>query len=161
MKNKNDLLEYLQKLEIKTKTYEHEPLFTVEQSEKVCGDIPGGHCKNLFLKDKKKRFWLVVADSQTKINLRELAKKLKTSSFYFAKEEDLKRILGVGLGSVTPFGLINDEQKQVTVVVQKMLFDYDLLNFHPLTNDATTAISTDDFKLFLEASGNRVEVVDF
>jgi len=73
----------------------------------------------------------------------------------------LKKILGVGLGSVTPFALINDSDYQVKVVIQKALFDHDMLNFHPLTNDATTGISSEDFKKFLHACGNQAEIVDF
>ncbi|MFH0898508.1 MAG: YbaK/EbsC family protein, partial [bacterium] len=93
--------------------------------------------------------------------LKELAKKLGTASFSFAKQEDLQEILGVTIGSVTPFGLINDQRHEVNVVVERALFSYDLLNFHPLVNNATTAISSRDFMKFMDACGNSVQIVDF
>ena len=142
MKSKEDLLKFLRDLRIDVKVYNHEPLYTTPQAEKVCGHIPGAHCKNLFLKDKERNFWLVVVLSLTKIDLKELAKNICSSRFHFAKEEDLLGYLGVTAGAVTPFGLINDVNHDVTVVIENALFDYELLNFHPLVNDATVAISS-------------------
>lgn len=159
-KTKKDLFEYLRDLQIETRTYEHEPAYTGEQAKKVCEDIPGCDCKNLFLKDKRGNFWLVVAKFETKIDLKKLAKHFSAGKLSFAKEEDLMRHLGVGVGSVTPFGLINDVEHVVNVVVEKVLFDYDLLSFHPLENIALTTISGTDFRRFLDSCENRVELFD-
>ena len=161
MKNKLDLFKYLNDLKINFHTYDHEPVYTVEQAKKICDFIPGCHCKNLFLKDKENKFWLVVAKNTTKIDLKKLAKHFKAGSFRFAKEEDLKNCLGVTIGSVTPLGLINDNKNEVSVIIEKNLFDCKLLNFHPLTNDATTSISNEDFKKFLNSLGNRIEEIIF
>jgi len=161
MKNKEDLLEYLHDLQIKAKTYVHEAVYTVQQAEKVCSEISGGHAKNLFLKDKNGKYWLIVAKNDTKIDLKKLAKKLGVGRFSFAKAQDLLNYLGVTPGGVTPFGLINDIEHTVNVIVEKSLLDFELLNFHPLTNDATTVILSDDFKKFLDFSGNRVDFVAF
>ena len=161
MKRKEDLLKFLREdLSIEVKVYDHEPFCTVEHAMKVCGHLPGAHCKNLFLKDKEKKLWLVVALGSTKVDLKQLAANLGTSRFRFVKEEDLLKYLGVTVGAVTPFGIVNDVDNQVTVIVEKALFDYDLVNFHPLVNDATVAISSDDFKKFLQASGNEWKVLD-
>jgi len=161
MKSKEDLLMYLRDLDIAAKTYEHEVVYTVQQAEKICSEIPGGHVKNLFLKDKNGRFWLVVAKNDTKIDLKKLAKQLSVGRFSFGKVQELLHYLGVTSGGVTPFGLINDVEHAVNVVVEKALFDFDLLNFHPLTNDATTAISSDDFEKFLQSCGNKFEIIVF
>ena len=161
MKTKEDLFKFLQSLNIEVKTFEHKAVFTAEEAEKECGHLPGGHVKNLFLKDNKKQLWLIVAISSTVIQLKALSKKLNTSGLRFASEDTLTSVLGVTRGSVTPFALINDEQHQVKVVLDKKLFVYDVLNFHPLTNEATTTISADDFKKFLDACGNAVMIVDF
>lgn len=161
MKTEEDLFKYLEELGIETKTYEHVPVYTVEQGESVCVDIPGCDCKNLFLKDKKSKFWLVVAKVKTKIDLKKLSKYLLVKNLHFVKEDELIYYLGVRPGTVTPFGLINDDEHVVNVVLESDLFSYEFLTFHPMRNNATTVISTVDFMRFLKFCGNSVWEFDF
>jgi Ala-tRNA(Pro) deacylase len=137
-------------LGIEAITVEHPPLFTVEQSKALRGDIPGAHTKNLFLKCKKDALWLVVAVENTPVDLKTLHKILGSGRLSFGSADLLREVLGVEPGSVTPFAVINDEARRVSVVLDKALFAYDRLNFHPLVNTATTGISGSDFLRFLE-----------
>lgn len=159
MKSKEDLFEYLRGLQINTKTYDYNPDWTADEQKKF---VPGCDCKNLFLKDKKGGFWLVIVKFETKIDLKSLAKKLSVGSMRFGKQEDLTATLGVlSVGGVTPFGLINDADNRVSVLVEANLFECELLTFHPLDSNALTAISGADFKKFLSSCGNRVETLSF
>jgi Ala-tRNA(Pro) deacylase len=137
-------------LGIETVTVEHPPLFTVEQSKALRGDIPGAHTKNLFLKCKKDRLWLVVAVESTPVDLKTLHKHIDSGRLSFGSADLLREVLGVEPGSVTPFAVINDAARLVTVVLDEALFTHDRLNFHPLVNTATTGISGSDFLRFLE-----------
>jgi Ala-tRNA(Pro) deacylase len=156
MKSKENLFEYLRDLKIETHTYDYEPVPAADQTGKIGGGIPGCDCKNLFLKDNRRLFWLVVAKFTTQVDLKKLAKHLSVGSLSFANEKDLMRFLGVTPGGVTPFGLIHDVEHVVHVVIEESLFDCEQLTFHPLTNTALTAISSLDFKRFLSSRGNKV-----
>lgn len=160
MKTQKELYDLLHQLNIKTTTYEHEPLFTCEQAEKV-SYIPGGHTKNLFLKDDKSRFWLINALQSTKIELKKVSQLVGAPNLRFAKPDLLMKYLGVEAGSVTPFALINDETNTVNVILDKGLFDHELLNFHPLVNTATVGISTKDFEKFLKSLHKQVHSINF
>lgn len=160
MKTRLDLFEYLAQLGINTATIEHEPLFTVEQADKIALSIPGGHIKNLFLKDDNKQLWLLVADAHTKIDLKKVGQLLNARKLRFADADLLWQSLGVKPGSVTPFALINDPEHKINVVLDKAILDLDILNAHPLENTATTSISLDEFKKFLDASGHKIQVID-
>jgi Ala-tRNA(Pro) deacylase len=150
----DDLFAKLAALGIRTNTVKHTPLFTVEQSKALRGELPGGHTKNLFLKDKKDRMWLVTAEEDRAIDLKALGAALGASGrVSFGSPERLLRHLGVIPGAVTPFGLDNDAEGQVSFVLDEGLLRHDTLNFHPLTNEATTAIARDDFLRFVEAIG--------
>jgi Ala-tRNA(Pro) deacylase len=143
------LLSYLEQLGISTSTVEHEPLRTVEDARRARTDQPGGHVKNLFLKDKNKRFWLLVALEDTSIDLKATAQLLEAQKFSFASADELADILGIVPGAVSPFAVINDELRQVSVVLDQRLLEVSPLNFHPLRNDRTTTIATSDFLKFL------------
>jgi Ala-tRNA(Pro) deacylase len=156
----DDLFAKLDALGIRTATVKHPPLFTVEQSKTLRGELPGGHTKNLFLKDKKDRMWLVTAEEDRPIDLKALGTALGASGrVSFGSPERLMRHLGVIPGAVTPFGLVNDIDGQVSFVLDEGLMRHDTLNFHPLTNEATTAIGRDDFLRFLEAIGHAPRVL--
>lgn len=155
----DDLLAHLAALDIGTNTVNHPALFTVAQSRELRGRIEGGHTKNLFLKDKKDRIWLVVAPEDARIDLKRLHEKIGSARLSFGKPELLVETLGVQPGSVTPFGVVNDTERRVTVVLDEALMRHDLLNFHPLTNEATTTIARADLIAFLEASGHPPRVV--
>jgi Ala-tRNA(Pro) deacylase len=136
-------------------TVKHPPLFTVEQSKSLRGELPGGHTKNLFLKDKKDCMWLVTAEEDRPIDLKALGTALGASGrVSFGSPERLMRHVGVIPGAVTPFGLANDIEGQVSFVIDEGLMRHAVLNFHPLTNEATTAIAREDFLRFMAAIGH-------
>jgi Ala-tRNA(Pro) deacylase len=132
-------------------TVAHEPVFTVEEAERLYASQPGGHTKNLFLKDKKGGFWLVVARDDLAVDLNALSRAIGSPRFSFGSTELLVETLGVPPGSVTPFALINDPGRRVRVVLDEGLFALEPLNFHPLRNDRTTAIASADLLKFIRA----------
>ncbi len=151
----DDLFAFLDRLGIKHASVRHAPLFTVEQSRALRGTIPGGHTKNLFLKDKKGALFLVVALEDDAIDLKGLHRLLDASGrFSFGSPELLRETLGVEPGSVTPFGAMNDAARRVQVVLDAAMMRHDLLNYHPLINTMTTSIGGDDLVRFLEATGH-------
>lgn len=151
----DDLLAYLDGLGIATRTHEHEAVFTVAQSSSIKEALPGAHSKNLFLKDRKGRLFLVVAQQDTAIDLKRLHETLGASGrLSFGSAELLRERLGVEPGSVTPFGALNDPDGQVEVVLDARLMRHALVNFHPLVNSRTTAIASGDLVTFLRATGH-------
>jgi len=154
-----DLFALLDRLGIKTATTEHPPLHTVEESQALRGEIAGGHTKNLFLKDKKDQVFLVVAEEDAPIDMKGLHKRLGSARLSFGKPELLMDLLGVVPGSVTPFGVVNDTEKRVTVILDSALLRHEELNFHPLQNVATTTIGRDDFVAFLRHAGHPPKVL--
>ena len=154
------LIDYLQELGIETTTRQHPAAFTVEDAKELRGLIPGGHTKNLFLKDKKGQLWLVVALEDTQVDLKALPKRIGSARLSFGKPELLEEALGVKPGSVTPFALVNDGAGRVRVVLDSRMMEHDRLNFHPLVNTATTTIRREDFLKFLRATGHEPLIVD-
>ncbi|MBV9566625.1 MAG: prolyl-tRNA synthetase associated domain-containing protein [Hyphomicrobiales bacterium] len=155
------LLAQLEGLGITTRTVEHPALFTVSQSRELRGELPGGHTKNLFLKDKKGRFFLVSCREDANVDLKRLHERLGASGrLSFGNAEQLMDKLGVEPGAVTLFGTVNDKDNQVTVAIDKALLAYDTINAHPLTNTMTTALSRDDLMRFLEMTGHVPLVID-
>jgi Ala-tRNA(Pro) deacylase len=150
----------LEALGIAHRTYTHLPVFTVAESAALRGSLPGGHCKSLFLKDRKGGLWLVVALEERRIDLKHLADRLGAPRFSFGSPELLHEVLGVAPGSVTPFALANDTAHRVIVVLDKGMLENDPLNYHPLVNDRTTAIAPGDLLHFIQACGHRPRVVD-
>lgn len=155
----DQLFAYLDGLGISHSTTHHPPAFTVEQGNEVWGDIPGIHCKNLFLKDAKARLWLVVAPADRRVDLKRLPEKIGSARLSFGAPPLLLETLGITPGSVTPFSLINDRDHRVTVVLDSWMMAQPLLNYHPLTNEATTTISNEDFRKFLKSCGHEVMIV--
>lgn len=158
-KTRADLMSFLDKLGISTITTDHEPVFTVEQAQRVHGDIAGGHCKNLFCKDEKGVLWLIVALEDAKIDLKAAKDKIGSRRLTFGKPELLMEILGIEPGSVTPFSLINDTTVKTNVILDAAMMQLDQLNFHPLKNDATTTISSADLLTFINACGHAPRIV--
>jgi Ala-tRNA(Pro) deacylase len=135
-------------------------LFTVEQSQALRGQIPGGHTKNLFLRDRKYELYLVVAEEDAAIDLKGLHRLLGASGrFSFGSADLMREVWGVEPGSVTPFGAINDAEARVSVVLDAAMMEHETLNYHPLVNTMTTSIGRDDLVRFLEATGHppRIE----
>jgi len=156
------LLAQLEVLGLCTKNHHHPPVFTVEESKRLRGKLPGAHCKSLFVKDKADRVWLVVALEDRPVDLKRLRRQLgakKTLSF--GSPELLMELLGVTPGSVTPFGVVNDRDRRVQVVLEKRMMELDPLNYHPLTNSQTTSISPADLLAFLRSTGHEPQLLDF
>ena len=150
-----ELFAYLDRLGIAHRTVTHPPLFTVEESRALRGQIPGGHTKNLFLKDKKGALFLVVALEDAVIALKSLHRLLGANGrFSFGSAELLRDALGVEPGAVTPFAAINDTGGRVSVVLDTAMMAQATLNYHPLKNTMTTSITRDDLIKFLEATGH-------
>jgi len=155
-----DLVAALDALGLATTRIDHEAVFTVAESKALRGRIPGHHTKNLFLKDKKGRLFLVCALESTRIDLKRLHETLGASGrLSFGSAELLLQTLGVTPGSVTAFAVINDRAGAVTLVLDAALMDGDRLNFHPLVNTATLGIARDDMLAFLRAAGHEPMVL--
>lgn len=148
-------------LGIAAQSYAHAPVFRVGEGEDIKRGLPGGHTKNLFLKDKKDKIWLVVAQDVTQIDLKTLPRRIDAARLSFGSPALLEEILGVTPGSVTPFALINDTALRVGVILDKSLMGHTLVNFHPLKNDKTTAITPQDLLKFIRSCGHTPVIVDF
>jgi Ala-tRNA(Pro) deacylase len=150
-----DLFARLDALGIAHATTRHRPVFTVEDGADLKAQMPGGHTKNLFLKDKKGALFLLSALADTAIDLNALSKTIGAARFSFGSAERLMQHLGVEPGSVTLFALINDPERRVTLLLDEALLAHDPVNFHPLRNDATTAVSPDGMLTFIRALGRE------
>lgn len=151
----------LSELGIETTTVEHLPVFTVAESEKLERDLPGGHTKNLFLRDAKGRLFLLTTESRTRIDLKSLARQLSCARLSFGSPELLMRVLGVPPGAVTPFALINDRDRRVTMLVDAALLEFATINCHPLENTATTNVAREDLLRFIRACGHEPHIIAF
>ncbi len=159
--SRSDLFARLDALDIAHKTHDHPPVFTVEESAAIKAELPGAHTKNLFLKDKAGAFFLICAEAHAPIKINKLHPVLGRKRLSFGKPEPLYDLLGVRPGSVTLFSIINDTDAQVRLIIDKTLADADIVNFHPLLNDATTAISSDDMIRFAKDTHHDPLVLDF
>lgn len=149
------LLDRLAELGIASETIEHEPVFTVAESRPVKARIPGAHSKNLFVKDKKGRYFLITAKDETPIDLKRAHAAIgATGRLSFGSADQLRALLGVEPGSVTPFAVANDIQGQVTMILDANLMEHERVNFHPLVNSMTTGVSREDLLLFLRSTGH-------
>ncbi len=155
----DELFAYLDSLGIAHRTVSHPPVFTVEEARALRGQVPGGHTKNLFLRDKKGALFLVVAPEDAAIELKSLHRLLGASGrFSFCSADVMRETLGVEPGSVTPFAMINDKAGRVAVILDAAMMAHDVLNFHPLLNTGTTTISREGLLKFLEATGHRPRI---
>ena len=148
-----DLFARLDALGIAHHTTRHRPVFTVDEGADLKRQMPGGHSKNLFLKDKKGALFLLCALGETNVDLNSLSRLISAGRFSFGSPERLMEHLGVAPGAVTLFALINDPDRRVTLLLDEAFFGYDRVNFHPLRNDATTAIGPADMLHFIAALG--------
>jgi Ala-tRNA(Pro) deacylase len=150
-----DLFALLDSLGIAHATTRHRAVFTVEDSAEITHKMPGGHSKNLFLKDKKGKLFLLCALGESKVDLNAVSRLIGAGRFSFGSAELLLQHLGVTPGSVTLFALINDPERRVRLILDEALLAHDPVNFHPLTNEATTAISPAGLMVFLAALGRE------
>ncbi len=150
-----EFLAHLSALGIAADTVEHEPVFTVAESRPVKARIPGAHSKNLFVKDKKGRFFLITAKDETPIDLKRAHEAIGASGrLSFGSADQLRDLLGVEPGSVTPFAVVNDRDARVTMILDAHLMEHERVNFHPLVNSMTTGISREDLVRFLRSTGH-------
>ncbi len=158
---RNKVLSYLEELNISYEIHEHPPLPTIEEALKHWKDIDATHCKNLFFRNHKgNRHYLVIIDHRQTLGIHDLEKRLKQGKLSFASEKRMKKYLGINPGSVSVFGLINDEENHVHVFLDKNLKNAKMISFHPNDNTATLVISFEDFERFLEESGNGFEYLE-
>ena len=149
----DELFALLDRLGIEHSTVQHPPIFTVEEGRPWHDKIPGLHCKSLFIKDRRGGIWLVVMPAHKRADLARLERILAAPRFSFARPELLQEVLELTPGSVTPFGLINDRQRRVTVVLDQQMLDAAWVNFHPLHNAASTTVCSGDLLRFARALG--------
>ena len=157
---KDDLIRILNDHGFKYFIKEHAPLFTVEDSKALRGQIEGAHSKNLFLKDAKANFFLISIEESASIDLKKTMQQIQSKKLSFAKPEYLQDILGIEPGSVSPFALLNDTKKQVKFYLDRSFLDSETVNFHPLINTATVNISPQNLIELIEKYHNPVNYID-
>ncbi len=155
-----DIYEFLQRHGIAYEKCEHPAVFTTEEAERLVPPLPGAHAKNLFVKDKKGRFMLVVVGYEKSVDLKALGKVLEAKDLSFASPEKLKEFLGVEPGSATILGLLADTQSVVEVVIDEKIWNADAIQCHPLVNTATLVISHAGLETFLKATNHESKVID-
>ena len=158
---RKQLFEKLDVLDISHTTHEHKAVFTVEESAEIKANLPGGHTKNLFLKDKKGQLFLVCCIGDTQVPVNKLHRVLDCKRLSFGKADLLEQYLGVLPGSVTFFAILNDRENNVRLVLDKALFDHEIVNFHPMQNTATTAIKSEALINFAKAVDHDPVIIDF
>ena len=156
-----DLIAFFDAHGVDHATLDHEAVFRVGEGEAIKAGLSGAHTKNLFLKDAKGQLWLVSAEQDARIDLKRLPAAIGSARLSFGSAELMESVLGVTPGSVTAFALINDTERSVRFVLDAVLAGADKVNFHPLTNTATTTVSQAGFRAFLAAIGVEPLVVDF
>ena len=161
MKSKADLLAFLADIGVEARTHEHPAVFRVGEGEAIKSGIAGAHTKNLFLKDAKGQLWLISAEDRSVIDLKRLPAVIGSARLSFGAEPLMVEALGVTPGSVTALALINDPGRRVRFVLDRALAEAEVVNFHPLTNTATTSLDQAGFRRFLQAVGAQPLVVDF
>jgi len=160
MKGQKELYELLEVLSINFEYHEHPPLFTIEEARIHWKDYDSGKCKNIFFRNHKgNKHYLVILEHLRQLDIHDLEKRLLQGKLTFSSDQRLKKYLGVEPGSVSPFGLINDEGKNVHLFIDEKLKEYDRLAFHPNVNTASIVVSKSDFLKFLEYSGNSYEFI--
>lgn len=156
-----NVIEYLKDNNINFKLFEHPAVFTCEEAEKYTKDVKGIHLKNLFLKDRKsKRFYLVIMPHNKRLDMKHLSEVLE-DNLKFANEDNLKDILNLNPGSVSVFGLLNDKENQVKLIIHKDVVESEYVSFHPNINTQTLEIQQKEFEIYLKIVGNEFEILEF
>ena len=158
MLTKTDLLQLLRGKSIDFQIHQHEPLFTVEDSENLRGEIDGSHSKNLFLKNKKNSFFLLSCDEKAKVDLKKFSLSIDAKNLSFANEKYLDKYLGIKPGSVSPFALLNDKENIVEFYLDEKIAKSEKINFHPLVNTTTITMKTNDFINFILENNKKINI---
>ena len=160
MQGQKELYEILGKLSIRFEYYEHPPAATIETARQYWNDLNSGLCKNIFFRNHKgNKHYLVILEHLRQLDIHDLEKRLKQGKLTFASDKRLKQYLGLEPGSVSPFGLINDIEKNVHVFIDEKLKNFDRLAFHPNVNTSTLVVSKDDLLKFLEFETTSYEFI--
>jgi Ala-tRNA(Pro) deacylase len=160
MRGQPELYQLLRDLSISFEYHEHPPVATIEDAKLYWNDLNSGRCKNIFFRNHKgDRHYLVILEHLRQLNIRDLEHRLRQGKLTFASDQRLKKYLGVEPGSVSPFGLINDESHHVHVFIDEKLNESDRLSFHPNINTATLVIKKDDLFRFTNHLGNTWEFI--
>ena len=161
MKNKDDLLSFFGQNQIKFAIHEHSPVYTCGDAAIHLKDLPGIGTKNLFLRNKKgDRHYLVSVPDEKIVNLKILSEVIGEGSLSFASPERLRKYLGVEPGSVTILGLINDLEQAVDAIIDKKLWEAELVHCHPLVNTATVLLGKLELREFFKKIGREVRVME-
>tara|TARA_B100000965_G_scaffold402856_1_gene429713 strand:- start:1196 stop:1714 length:519 start_codon:yes stop_codon:yes gene_type:complete len=158
MYSPSELIEYIKKGGRNIEVHEHDALFTVEDSKKLRGKIKGAHSKNLFIKNKKNKFFLLSCEESSIIDLKKISKSLNLGNVSFAKENYLDHYLKIKPGSVSPFALLNDTGNQVSFYLEENLLESSFINFHPLINTLTVTIETYRFVEFMIENDKKIHI---
>ena len=158
--NRKNLLEFFKDNKIDFEEFHHKHLFTVDESKQMRGKIKGNHTKNLFLRDKRKNFFLLSCLEDKIVNLKKLKLAFRANNLSFASNDHLNDILELMPGSVSPFGLINDDQKKTKFYLDVDLTKGDSINFHPLVNNYTVNISVESFYDFLKKINVELQLIN-
>jgi len=153
-------MDKLTELDIPYDLYHHKAVFTVEESEAVDADIPGTHCRNLFLRDKKKKNFLLVLQNATEVDINKLPEIIGSARLSFGSADRLWEFLGVKPGSVCPFSITNDKENKVKILLDKSMMETDLVAYHPLLNTMTVTVKPSDLVKFIENTGHEAHIVD-
>jgi Ala-tRNA(Pro) deacylase len=160
MRGQKGLYDLLEKLSIEYEYHEHPPVATIEDAKIHWKELNSGRCKNIFFRNHKgDRHYLVIVEHLRQLNIKDLEQRLKQGKLTFASDQRLKKYLGVEPGSVSPFGLINDETHHVHIFIDEKLNEYDRLSFHPNINTASLVIEKSDFLKFMKFCGNSFEFI--
>lgn len=158
---RNHVFSKLNELDIQYEVFEHPPLDTIEIALKYWKEIDATHCKNLFFRNHKgNRHYLVIIQDTTPFSIRSLEQKLKQGKLTFGSPKRLMKYLGVKPGSVSPFGLLNDEVQHVYLFLDQQLKQSDKISFHPNDNTASLVLGYPDFLKYLDSTGNDFEYID-
>jgi len=158
--NEKQVYDVLNQLKIPYTQYEHIPVYTIQQLDELNMDMKGKHCKNLFVRnDKGDKHYLIIVSHEKRADLKSIAVQIGSSRLGFASEERLMKHLGLTPGAVTPFGLLNDKEKKVTVLVDEDLKNSIHICFHPNVNTATVSIMYDDLLKFIKWRGNEFRYI--
>lgn len=154
------LLALLDELGISYRHYHHPPVFTVAESLEIERDMPGAHCRNLFVRDKKETMFLVVARNETAIDLKKLTNLLDCGRLSFGSADRLWTYLGVRPGSVCPFAIINDREQRVRIVLDHTMMQHEIVNYHPMENHMTIGLSPGDLLTYIRHTGHEPWILD-
>lgn len=157
----NEIMDKLQVMQIDYLTHEHPALFTVDDVKACDVEMPGGHCKNMLLANKKRtKFALVILESSKRMNFKAIGNLIGMSGLKFAKESTLERF-DTFAGSVSPFIILEDQDSEIQVFMDKELMDYNLINFHPNINTITLGIQTNGFVDFMKEEHHEITLIEY